>query len=318
MRSHYSTLAIIVFAALPASAAEAWYADPKLALVAGPQSELDPRQIAAISKEAGLTGKDGLSDAMRIHLWLEDGFESSSAGGSQLGKTTARSILRTRRLTGCHDWALMLSTLLRSAGYPALMVDTAGVQWMNLARAGRPFDDYDGHVFVEAYIGGRWMLFDSVSGRYIPDYDRRDPFIPMEVGNQQSYIVMFKGIDPKSYGVHGAQELNATMLRFAKKTDPAKMRAPKYRILELPGGTPLPPLTDEALTGPCPLDASRRGAVLQFSKAGLDVHVEKSSGLYLAHRYPYGRVFSVPVLETGSFSTLAELKRSLRSIEPAP
>ncbi len=293
------------------------YADPRLALVPGPQSVIDRKQAAALLAEAGVTGKDGLKDAARLQQWLSENFRATEAGGEFIGKTTARGLLKSRELTGCHDWALLLATLLRSAGYPARMTDTAGVQWMTQVRAGRDGHGFAGHVFVEAFIDGRWILLDSVSARYIKNYDHANPFIPMEVGDQTGYCVMFKGADPAAYGLDSAASLENYMTRFAKITDPAKLSAPQYQVIDLPYvGAPLPYLSDAVLTGPCELDASHRGVVLQFKAAGLDVNVEKSKGAYLAHIYRYGWVFSEPVKKTLSFSTLPELKGYLRAIEP--
>ncbi len=107
------------------------------------------------------------------------------------------------------------------------------------------------------------------------------------------------------------------MTRFAMTINPAKLSAPEYQVVDLPDvGARLPYLSDELLTGPCELDASHRGVVIQFKAAGLDVNVEKSKGAYLAHTYRYGWVFSEPVKNTLSFSSLAELKAYLRTIEP--
>lgn len=292
-----------------------WYADPGLALAAGEQSRLDPRQGADALKEAGVSGKDPLKDAARIHRWLAENFKSRAAGGAFIGKSTASSLLASRELTGCHDWALLLSALLRSAGTPALMADAAGEQWMAAARAGLPLQGFSGHVFVEAFAGGRWVLLDPVSGRYLADYDPGNPSIPMEAGDQTSYRVMFKGLDPAGYGLRGVEDLNARMLRFARDEDASRPGAPNGRVLNLPGEPPPPSMSDEVLTGPCPLDPSRRGIVLQFPGAGLDAHAEKSGALYLAHLYPYGRVFSGEA-RTVSFPTAAELKRYLRDLEP--
>ncbi|MCX5795761.1 MAG: transglutaminase domain-containing protein [Elusimicrobia bacterium] len=200
----------------------------------GRQSEVG-RQPAA---EAGVTGKDGLKDVARLCRWLGQAFQTRPAGGATVGKSTVQELLESRVLTGCHDWGLMLAALLRSAGYQANMVDTAGVQWMAAAaeaqRKGQQVKGFEGHVFVEAKIEGRWVLVDPGSARYIPDYDPANPLIPMEVGPQTSYCVMFKGLDPADYGVDSIQTLNQHMLDFARDTDPAKLSAPNCQVRELP------------------------------------------------------------------------------------
>ena len=303
--------------AASSSDSDACYGDPRLALKPGSQSAIEPQQAADILKEAGVTGADGLKDAALIYKWIAGSFKGTAGGGATIGKTTAQDLLKSRELTGCHDWAMMLSTLLRSTGHPARMVDTAGAQWMTLVRGSQQPHQFIGHVFVEAYLDGSWTLLDSVSPRYIKGYDHTNPFIPMDVGDQTSYCVMFKGADPAAYGIGSVEQLNANMISFAKAVDPAQLSASGEQVADLPDvGPSLPPLSDDALTGPCTLDPSHRGIIVQFQKAGLDVNAEKSDGAYLAHLYNYGRVFAEPI-KTMSFATLPELRSYLFTLGSA-
>lgn len=299
-----------------AEAPAAYLSDPSLALRPGTQSAIPAEQAAAILKEAGVTGRAGLKDASRLNQWLVDNFKSAPAGGAFVGKQTAAGLLETRVLTGCHDWGLMLSSLLRSAGYPAVMVDTAGAEWMAKARTGAPQNEFDGHVFVEAFISGSWVLLDSVSPRYLENYDPSSPLIPLEVGSQKSYVVMFKGVDPAGYGVGANNALGQEMIRFAKRTDAAGLRPQSGRVADLPSvGASLRPFSDEDLAKPTSVDPARLGVVLQFHRAELDAYATKEGGKYVARTYPYGYVFTKP-LKTASFSSLGELKSYLRGLEP--
>lgn len=202
------------------------------------QCPIESTQAEQLLGSAGLTGNDGLQDAARLHQWLADrrNFKPTAGGGKTIGKTGVQDLLSSRQLTGCHDWALMKSALLNCAGYEAQLVDTAGVDWMNAVRSGKlgRRHNYEGHVFVEANIAGRWILLDSVSPRYIPDYDRASPLIPIQVGSQDSYCVMFKGKDPPSYGIDSVETLNRRMDEFAGKVDPAKLDRPNSQVRDLP------------------------------------------------------------------------------------
>ncbi|MBI5240754.1 MAG: hypothetical protein HY926_09800 [Elusimicrobia bacterium] len=202
------------------------------------QCPIETSQAAGLLAAAGVTGDDGLKDAARVQRWLADprNFKPTAGGGKTIGKSSVQGLLGSRELTGCHDWGLMKSALLRCAGYEAQMVDTAGVDWMNGVRSGKLGSphSYQGHVFVEARIAGSWVLLDSVSPRYVADYDPSQPLIPMKVGDQDSYCVMFKGKDPPSYGIDSVQKLNRHMDEFAQKVDPSKLDRPGCRVLELP------------------------------------------------------------------------------------
>jgi hypothetical protein len=293
---------------------DACYSDPSLALKPGTQSTFDEKQAADLLKEAGVMGKDGYTDAALIQRWMTESFQAEASGGTEIGKSTVQSLLKARKLTGCHDWGLMKAALLRSAGYPARMADTAGVQWMSQVRANEPAGGFKGHIFVEAYVDGKWILLDSTSPRYLAGYDRANPYIPMKVGDQDSYYDMFKGADPADYGLGSVDQLNAYMTRFAKTTNTAGLSAPG-KVTDLPDvGKPLPYFSDETLSAPCKEDARHNGMVLQFKDAGLDVHVEKTGKTYTATTYNYGQVFG-HALKTLPFATMGELRAYLRSLQ---
>ena len=143
-------------------------------------------------------------------------------------------ILDERTLTGCHDHGLLLASLLRMYGVPAIMVDATGIGW-----ALRYTDEvtyFSGHVFVEAFLGGQWMLFDSTSGAYIAEYDQSNPVIPLTTpAEPRGYYVMYKGLDPADYGITAIHQLNATQVRFAQilKEEIGVLEFPKYVIDQL-------------------------------------------------------------------------------------
>ena len=296
---------------------DACYNEPSLALKPGTQSTFADKQDAEIVQETGADGKDGLKDAALIQRWITESFKNEPSGGTEIGKSTVQSLLQTHKLTGCHDWGLMKAAVLRAAGYPARMADTAGVDWMRQVRTGQPPGGFKGHIFVEVYIGGRWVLLDSTSAHYLKGYDHSNPYIPMKVADQNSYYDMFKGADPAEYGLSSVDQLNSYMSRFAKATDTSGLSAPG-QVKDLPAvSEPLPFFSDETLSASCELDPRHNGVVLQFREAGLDVHVEKSDKTYTATSYNYGHVFGVP-LQTLHFASMGEVRPYLHSLQPQP
>ncbi|MDE2039659.1 MAG: transglutaminase domain-containing protein [Elusimicrobia bacterium] len=298
-----------------------YHEQPRLALAPGARSKLDAGQGARVLKEAGWTGGDFFKDAARLERWMEFSFDGSEDHIDRrefelTGEGTARGLLRSRKLRSCLDWALLKAALIRSAGYPALIVEAVDVRWMKEVRNGRAAKGLFGHVLVEVYVGGRWALLDSTSSKYIPDYDPANPIIPESDGD--GYLcAAAKGRDPVDYGLGTVWKRMSYLRRFAKSVDPDRFRAPGYKFVDLPGsGESLPNLSEAALARPDPSHPGFFGATVQIRARDLDIHVEKSGGRYLALLYPYGRVFQGRPAKTLSFGSRAALKRYLWSLLP--
>ncbi len=230
-----SRAALFLLLALPACAAAQLYGGspdykrPELYLAPGPQSALE-MSAGALRAEIGVSSAAAAGELVpAVFNWLAAGFKASAEGGRLIGKTTASGLMKERRLSGCHDWALVFSAVLRRLGYPAIMADAAGIKW---ARAYKPGGPLSGHVFVEAYIGGRWTLIDSASGRYVTNYDPANPVLPLRAGDEtEGYYVMFKGADPASYGISSDGELGRKMKDFASRLPRLKLSYPDYEII---------------------------------------------------------------------------------------
>jgi hypothetical protein len=121
-------------------------------------------------------------------------------------------------LSGCHDWALVLTAVLRRAGVPAVFVDSVWVPWARDVVAGTASGAV-GHIFVEACIEGRWMLVNSTASYVTDPYDPLCPHFHSDVGPciGETFFVLFKGLDPKHYGISDIQQLTAAMRSAAPK-----------------------------------------------------------------------------------------------------
>lgn len=313
--------AALLASALPAAAAAQLYGEapdykrPELYLKPGPQSAVDTAP-GVLREEIGVSSSAAAGELVpAVFNWLAGGFKATAEGGRLIGKTTAAGLMKERRLSGCHDWALVFSAVLRRLGYPAIMADAAGIEW---ARGYKPGGTFSGHVFVEAYIGGRWTLIDSASGRYVTDYDPSNPVIPMAIGGETAgYYVMFKGTDPAVYGITTDGELGLKMKDFAARLPGLKLSYPEYEI-KAPRSR-APRLGGAELAAPCQQEPCRshpcRGVVLQAG--GWDLLAEKKDGAYLVHHYRYGAIFRVPEERTESFSSLEALNAYLLGLSSA-
>lgn len=169
-----------------------------------------------------------------IYFWIKQGFSTWSAGGKTIGAVTVDQLLAERRLGGCHDWALVFTALARELGYPVVMVDTASINWAQDFLSGKK-GPYTGHVFVEVFVGGRWVLVDPTNNWYVDQgYDPSNDIIPLKGNiagsNAESlgFYVMSKGVDTWSYGIRSAAELNRRMEETAKTTRAMKIEVREY------------------------------------------------------------------------------------------
>ena len=95
-----------------------------------------------------------------------------------MAKQSAQEICASRRLSGCNDWGLLLTAILRSLDYPVVFMNAAGIEWAKRYR-NDPTLEFSGHAFLEIWVTGKWIVMDSVTGEYIQDYDIHNPVIPI-------------------------------------------------------------------------------------------------------------------------------------------
>lgn len=90
----------------------------------------------------------GLGRVRKIVNWIHDTIEYRP--GSSTSTTSAQEVF-TQRAGVCRDFAHLAITLCRALNIPARLV--AGYVWFD-----EPPQDF--HAIFEAWIGGRWVLFD--------------------------------------------------------------------------------------------------------------------------------------------------------------
>jgi hypothetical protein len=198
------------------------YANPNLYLCPGEQSDLKDEYVNQVSSETGVPiNNPTMANLTKIFQWYIDHFTSYAGGGALIGKVTANQIFETRLISGCHDASLIISSLLREFGFPAVMIDTASIQWAFDYHNGLT-QSFVGHVLCEIYVDSKWILLDT-NGAYISNYNPYNPYIPPL--NPRSgptpigLYVMLKGIDTWGYGIRSGDDLSVVMIDFADKVE---------------------------------------------------------------------------------------------------
>lgn len=185
------------------------YSRPEKHLKHGLKTTLNDRNLDFIKSELGDLSKD-LSSIKQLYEWIRAKFELKAAGGKTIGTSSTNEIIDNGVIGGCHDFGLLISSILRYNDIPCIMVDTASISWAT----GK--SRFAGHVFLEVYINDKWILLDSVQQFMVDEYDKDNPIIPIALKeNIEGYFVMLKGIDTHDYGINSLNDLKAHMIKCA-------------------------------------------------------------------------------------------------------
>jgi transglutaminase-like putative cysteine protease len=208
------------------------YANPDQYLAQGDQTQIsDPIALNPLRIQA-----EGMDHMAHIYQWLHREFETYRARGATIGVATVDGLLAERRMGGCHDFGLVFAAVVRELGYPAVMIDTYSIAWIEQFQAGTA-QSHIGHVYVEVYLDGRWVLVDPTNGWYVEaDYDPTHPTIPLKgaIAGSTDEVYGFyadrKGVDSWGYGVTSLAELTQAMDDLATQLDLASVFYPTYKF----------------------------------------------------------------------------------------
>jgi hypothetical protein len=206
------------------------YANPEQYLAPGDQTRISSPEVLNPLR----SDKKSISQLRRVFLWKKREFEPYSARGATIGVVTVDQLLEERRLGGCNDHGLVFASVVRELGYPAVMVFTNSIAWMELYQAGEA-TTYIGHVLVEVYIDGKWVLIDSTGGYYVEEgYDPTNPVIPLKgaiAGSSEEiygFYVTHKGVDQWDVGIHSKQDRYVMMEAVADQVVLESLVYPPY------------------------------------------------------------------------------------------
>lgn len=208
------------------------YDNPDKYLQPGKKTTIKKEYLETIRQEMSVSGKT-MDDIRVIFLWKQLKFRKMYAQGKFIGKSNVNSILKEGVLTGHHDDGLLMVAVFREFGFPAVMVDAVGVQWAFGYKKGET-EMFLGHVYVEVFVEGKWILLDTTSNRYIENYSPLDPVIPLPTKFEpKGFYVMLKGVDTAAYGIKSYGALKKKMKAYAKIIKELTLTPPKYTIKNL-------------------------------------------------------------------------------------
>jgi hypothetical protein len=214
------------------------YANPKEYLVQGEQSQIsNPKALEPLYSD-----EKNLDHLGYIYYWLKNKFTTYPAGGRTIGVVTVDQLLEDRRLGGCHDHGLVYAAIVRELGYPAIMVRSASIAWINKFQADeKEAELHIGHVFVEVYLDDKWVLIDPTNGIYVEDnYNPAKAVIPLKghstglTEEMYGFYVEHKGIDIWASGIHSQADSTESMDKLARQINLENIEYPDYIFQSFP------------------------------------------------------------------------------------
>ncbi|MCH4888927.1 hypothetical protein EZV73_15130 [Acidaminobacter sp. JC074] len=199
----------------------------------GNQTKLDDENIELINKEVHYDSNPVVL-VKNIFDWKNREFNKSHKKGSFVGERTTKDIINERLITGCHDDALIVSSILRHFEVPCVVVDTVGIQWVSDFND-KSTEDFNGHVFVEIYYDDKCFLFDPTLGKVILGYNPDQQAIPTTfwLMDKKGFYVLHKGLDPDNYGITSLKDLCISMKMAALELKDIIVEIPSNDVISI-------------------------------------------------------------------------------------
>ena len=125
---------------------------------ANPWVQSDSPEVTGLATRIVGNASDDLQRMRRLRSWLSDELVEK---GLDVGYASALETIHTRR-GDCTEHAVLLTALARSLGIPARVV--TGVVYVE--RYGGASRVFIPHAWMQAWVGGRWISFDSAQRRF--------------------------------------------------------------------------------------------------------------------------------------------------------
>jgi hypothetical protein len=189
------------------------YDNPEKYLIPGEQSNLSDENFEKIKNAIGTINSD-IQGILKVCNWINQHFTFENAGGNMAGKNTVDELFTAKTFYGCHSLALIISSILRKYGIPAVMIETADIQWAYEYRTGS-IEYFAGHVMSEVFLNNQWILLDN-NCTYVLEYEHKNPFVPVINPNEKGMFVFAKGTDIWDYRNNNDSYTYDKLIDFSK------------------------------------------------------------------------------------------------------
>jgi hypothetical protein len=207
------------------------YSDPSIFIIPTSQTELSPKTIETLNNL--FPYNNNIKKIGKVHNWVKENFQKYRGGGRMVAKKSAQQLYDERKLSGCNDWGLLQTAILRSLNFPVVFMNAANINWAKEYKEdpSNP-PEFSGHTFLEIYVKGRWILMDSTTGQWIEDYDFNDPVLHIHK-KRGGYFVYQKGLDHWTMGIKSIEDNKKIMRDFALNYPLEKISIQNKKIQKL-------------------------------------------------------------------------------------
>jgi len=140
---------------------------------------------------------------LEILGWISNNFKNVENDREEKMKLfrnrTADEIIKSRKVTGCTDYAIIFIALVRAKKIPTKYIEAIRKRWLDIGDE----DHIEGHVFAECQINDKWYIVDPQEGTIRTDYRR--------------YVIFKKGLDSWDIGIKNFDDLKEKFIDFKKK-----------------------------------------------------------------------------------------------------
>jgi hypothetical protein len=174
-----------------------------------------------LSKIVNLDNKDkSIQTLFQVYKEIH---ENMKEGSAKKFERSSQEIIDSGVISGCNDYGLVSTSVLRRLGYPTVFVQTARIDWIEdfLDRKQNCLS-IKGHIFLEVYVENKWILFDPTKGFICLEYDINNFSLP------NNYYTFSKSADGWETGCVNLHENNIIIFDLFKSFDLTKYQNPNY------------------------------------------------------------------------------------------
>lgn len=117
-----------------------------------------------------INNEKNLSTIEGILKYIKNNYSEPKKDAVKDRMATASEIIQQGGCIGCTNYATLFQAIAKYKGIPCIVVDATSTKHIEKMRK-EGSDWVIGHVLVECYIDGKWILVDSTNGDIYLDYD---------------------------------------------------------------------------------------------------------------------------------------------------
>ena len=163
----------------------------------------DTEQIAITNDIKSITDKFKQKDldlVLEILGWVFNNFKNIENDKEEkmelFRKRTAAEIIKSKKVTGCTDYAIIFIALARAKKIPTKYIEAIRKRWLDIGDE----NHIEGHVFAECQINNKWYIIDPQQGAIRSDY--------------RNYTIYKKGLDSWDIGIKSFEDLKEKFIDF--------------------------------------------------------------------------------------------------------